>query len=147
MRERWRHGTHLPYLMELIQKTSGTVIECGSGQYSTPYLHWACFPNRRLITYETDPAFYERFKVYETDWHKVVLIPNWKIVEKPCAVILIDNAPAEDRPPLIEEFKDSADYLVVHDTERNPVTLPFTYEKTYKDVKPWTTVLSNRMPL
>ena len=133
--------------MEYVAKTTGTVVECGSGQYSTPYLHWMCFPNRKLVTLETDALYAERFGVYETDWHTIRLIENWDIFPPECSVVLIDSAPAESRTKLVKLFADTAEYLIVHDTERNLVITPFKYAKTFNAVKPWTTVLSNKHPL
>ena len=36
-------GTHLPVLMDIVSKTDGPILEIGTGVFSTPYLHWACF--------------------------------------------------------------------------------------------------------
>lgn len=51
----WKHSTHLAVLMEAVRRTAGPVLELGVGLYSTPVLHWLCYPtNRRLVSYDSD---------------------------------------------------------------------------------------------
>ena len=42
-------SSHLPVLIKLMAMTSGDVLEVGTGIYSTPFLHWACFSQGRNL--------------------------------------------------------------------------------------------------
>ena len=42
-------SSHLPVLIKIMSITTGDVLEIGTGIYSTPFLHWACFGKKRNI--------------------------------------------------------------------------------------------------
>ena len=71
------YGSHLVALIKLMKITNGPVLEMGGGFFSTPYLHWACWPDRKLVTYDNQPKYFNEIKQYESDYHKLYLIDNW----------------------------------------------------------------------
>lgn len=150
-------GSHLPVLMKLVYETTGDVLELGMGLYSTPFLHWACYPNRTLFSYESDRECYELNKQYKNGLqHQVFYVENWNdaFIDRGSShiwdVALVDHAPSQRRVVEIERLKDSAKYIVVHDTQRNKrfcnfesIYPLFKYRYDYTKAVPYTTVLSN----
>jgi hypothetical protein len=147
------YTTHMPTLLVALKATTGLVIEVGGGQSSTPLLHWMCkLGNRKLITYENHPDYYAYAKKFQSNLHRVRKIENWDDmpIEK-AGVVFIDHHPSSRRSVDTVRFKD-ADIVVIHDTERedenyrNSEIWPhFKYRHTYKDARPWTTMVSNKV--
>lgn len=148
-------GTHLPLLMQAMKVSSGKVAEIGAGYFSTPYLHWQTYlQKRQLMTFENDLTFLSFFKRYQTDWHTLVPVTDWDMIDLSgeWSVALIDHAPAERRTEEIKRLADTCDYLVIHDTEerrehyyhyRDTLAM-FKYRKDFTLVRPHTCVVSNR---
>lgn len=148
------HGTHLPIIMKLVSITDGPILEIGGGQYSTPFLHWACFFNKReLVTYENSPEYFNTIRRYNDNYHKVILLDNWNQmpVERYWDIVFIDHAPGARRKVEIARLANLAKYIVVHDTEEREEHLYglkeiyplFKFKYDFMDVKPHTSVLSN----
>ena len=142
----------MPMLIKAVQASEGPILEIGSGLFSTPLLHWLCHEKgRRLITYENNEDYFKFAKGFQSKNHRIRLVKDWEEIEnkKRWGVILIDHEPAEQRRADILKFKDSADYIVIHDTERESryglkdVWPHFKYRRDWKACKPWTTVVSN----
>lgn len=147
-------GSHLPVLIKVMAATTGPVLELGSGVFSTPFLHWACYDNKReLVTYDSSPEYFEKLSSFAADFHKLILVEDWDAVDIDRAwdVVLVDHAPAARRVEEIKRLAQRAKYLVVHDTdikgEReyhfSEIYPLFKYAYKYRRVKPHTTVLSN----
>ena len=139
-------------LIKAVLASEGDVVEVGGGLFSTPLLHWLCHSlNRKLITYENDERFCEFAKEFEDSMHEVIVIKDWDDMDFKThrGVVLIDHHPEPRRYVDVLNFKDSADYIVMHDTERpdkygyDKVWEHFKYAKHWKDSKPWTSVVSN----
>jgi hypothetical protein len=157
-------GSHLPVLMKVVAMTTGPILELGCGAFSTPILHWSCFPTRRrLVTYENHPAYYadllegvaENKRNIQNDFHEVHLITDWLALDlaEPWSVVFVDHSSEHGRCPEIQRVTH-AEYVVVHDTERDPGSvklrqfqrevLPlFKYRFEYATARPATTILSN----
>lgn len=154
-------GSHLPILMKVLSLTDGPVLELGTGLFSTPYLHWACYPNRKLVSYENKKEFFNtwkyddkrevcnnygyhsRFLVENNDWDKIDISEHW-------GVAFIDHNPGPRRREEVRRLANNADYIVVHDTDEkndwyykySEYFLDFKYRWDSK-IYPRTTVLSN----
>ncbi|HUV84328.1 MAG TPA: hypothetical protein VMV86_01385 [Methanosarcinales archaeon] len=156
----FRFGSHLPVLMKVMQLSKGPVLELGSGLYSTVYLHWACFNNKRkLTTIESNRNYYKSVKKLRCDWHEIVRVKKWEEAQshykKDWSVVLLDQGPGIERG-ISAKYLTHADYVVLHDSE-----LPqgYGYEDIYPLYKyrfdyinpekntPFTTVLSNKYDL
>ena len=148
-----KRGSHLPVLMRAVEITEGPILELGSGLYSTTPLHWACYvAKRKLVTYESNPDFFDFLKAYETDFHEVHCIDDWDAVDlsSPWSVAFVDHAPDRRRQHEVKRLLH-AEYVVAHDSEgRNDrkyqfskVIPLFKYEFEYKDAYPHTSVWSN----
>ena len=146
-------GSHLPVLIKAIAITKRNVLELGTGLYSTPFLHWACFPNRKLISYENNPESYKLNRQYGVGLHEVRFIKRWEELNLEGMffdVALVDNSPSRHRSIEIEKLAHIATYIIVHDTQRNfkfcnleKIYPLFKYRIDYVKISPTTTVLSN----
>ena len=151
------HVSHLSVLIRCLQSTEiGDVLELGMGIGSTPVMHELC-RRRRLVSYENDPNWYQKFACFAKPWHEMYFVEKWEDakLEQPWGVALVDNHPSEERPKSILRLKDWADIIVVHDTEprkdkhygSRAVFPEFRSCLEYTDFEPHTTVLSNRWNL
>ena len=159
-------GSHLPVLMKVLELTAGPVLELGTGLFSTPFLHWACFnTKRKLVSYENKKE-YKDFWIYDderekdngydyhevnfvekSDWDALDLTGNWGIV-------FIDHNPGPRRREEMRRVANNAEYVVVHDTD-DKNDWYYKYEEYFplfkyrwdSDIYPRTTVLSNTKDL
>lgn len=154
-------STHFPMLIQTVQGTDGTVLELGTGMFSTPLLHWLLFnTGRKLISYESYPHYLDFAKKFETDTHKVIYVKDWanEPFDEHYSVVFIDhsiNGRTHTRGDDALRFKDKADYIVLHDAGPNSHA-KYGYDKIYPEFKyrhDWdcykvmTTVLSNTKDL
>lgn len=145
-------STHNAMLIRAMLVSKGDVVEVGGGLYSTPLLHWMCKNmGRKLITYENDPLFARMARGFKSDFHQIIEIKSWDEMDFKThrGLVFIDHHPNERRVQDVINFKDSADYIVIHDTqdeEKHKWSLGwghFKYRFDWKDCKPWTSVVSN----
>jgi len=159
------YGTHITPLVAAVLATKGHVIEMGMGDYSTPLLHEIIgyqrlnaelIPRdpRRLFSFESDKQWLNNFIDLNCQWHTIQFVSSWDLVRIPSkhvSVIFIDHAPAERRKVDIKRCADSAEILVVHDTEKvnyygyEPLLSSFRYRFDYERYQKKTTLLSNFM--
>jgi hypothetical protein len=149
------NGTHLPALIKAVNMTSEPILELGTGMFSTPYLHYACYEEKRkLVSYESDPEYYEWAKNFENEYHQVIFVEDWNTLDLSghWSVALVDQLPKERRRFDIIKLKDNVDYIVAHDArargEKNyykysRVYPLFKYRKDFGRERPFTVVLSN----
>lgn len=154
MKPRKNYTTHTSTLLVALQATDGKVIELGGGQSSTPFLHWVCkAADRKLISYENHPDYYEYERSFKSPMHRIVFVEDWDDVPvEPCGVVFVDHHPSERRAVEAVRFKDAADLIVMHDTEREgpkyadpEMWKHFKYVYTYKATRPWTSIMSNKI--
>jgi hypothetical protein len=143
-------ATHLPILIKLVNMTNGPILELGTGIFSTPYLHWACFENKRkLVSYEEKQSYFEMVKQYVCDYHFIFTDLN-KIEEEHWSIVLVDQYPS-GRKESIKKLVNSADYIVLHDSndeydetyKYSEIYPLFKYRYDFDKVLPRTTVVSN----
>ena len=132
-----KYGTHLPCLIQAFSKTTGDVLELGTGVFSTPYLHYACIlAKRNLVSYENFKEWYEFMKTYENKYHKVNFVDKYAdaSVDKLWDIVLIDQTPDYSRSEEAIRLKDLAKYIIIHDS--NPSNYKVThYDKLYQHFK------------
>lgn len=151
--------SHLPVLIKTLLITTGDVLELGTGNYSTPVIHWLCVPHQRFVySLEYDPKYVQFVEGFTDEYHKIEAVPDWdwdKVnIEKEWDVVLIDHSPAERRKVEIQRVANLAKYIIVHDTDwRNErhyhyadIYPLFKYRYDYRH-KPYTTLLSNFVDL
>lgn len=144
------YTTYMGVLIRAVLASTGDVVELGAGPSSTPLLHWLCKDmNRKVISYETDPEFYNYARRYRSWLHKIVFVRSWDEIDTKThrGVVFVDHSPFDRRAADIIKFKDSADYIVIHDTEClrdfKPIWPHFKFAYTWKECRPWASVVSN----
>lgn len=152
-------GTHRPLLLRALQMASGPVLELGSGHESTPYLHRFCADaNQPLVTCDSDATWLSRFENLRTSAHDLIQVqPGYPDVPveryERWAVVLIDNAPAEQRHVDAIRLSQRAAVVVIHDVENeagyhlHKVWPCYTHKIFDRSLFPHTVALSNFLAL
>jgi hypothetical protein len=145
-------STHNVLLIKAVLLSDGPVLEIGSGFFSTPLLHWLCkMTGKDLVTYENNLEYFEMARKFKSRHHSIRLIGDWSEMDSQTqwGVVFVDHSPKERRIVDIEKYKDKAEYLVIHDTERadlysyDKVWPMFKYRYEWQECVPYTTVVSN----
>ena len=154
------YGTHLAALIKAVEKTTGDILEMGTGVFSTPYLHYsAILRNRKLVSYENYKEWMQFFidYRYECPNHELHFVEKYSDakIDKPWDVVLIDQTPDSSRSEETMRLKDLAKYIIIHDA--NPSNDKVTHYSTiyphFKYKSDWmgdhnrATVLSNLVDL
>lgn len=148
-------GSHIPVLIKVMENSAGDVLELGTGLNSTPVLHWLCnATKRKMDSYESIPMFHRIAWNYENDFHKVHFVKDWDKdlkIDQHWGVVFIDHAPGTRRVEEMIRLANSADYVIIHDSEPksdwhynyskgfHAYKFKYDYTKAY----PNTTILSN----
>lgn len=155
-------STHFPLLMKVVAASEGTILELGSGMFSTPLLHWLCFEKQRpLFTWERHLHYLDFATKFRTDWHHVDHVPKVETLDLAgiaerigrFSIVFIDHSPKKPRTRGDDAllFKDIADYVILHDAgvegkEKygyDQLYPHFKYRHDWTGCLPHTTVLSN----
>ena len=148
-------ASHIPVLVKVFNASFGPVLELGAGPFSTPVLHALCADKgRKLITYENNKEYYDRFKRFATDTHEIILIDDWDKAEtykEHWGMAFVDHAPAQRRANEVKYLRNITGYVVVHDTDPkyekdyqfSGVFDAYRYRCDYTKLSPHTTVLSD----
>jgi hypothetical protein len=136
-------------LIKYVQLTKGDVLELGAGPSSTPLLHWLC-RDKKLVTYEDTQHYFDYARQFRWKKHSIRKVEDWDSipVDRHWGVVFVDHSPPEQRGKDIIKFKDSADYIIAHDSDERcygyeEAFKHFKYRYDWKETLPWTTVLSN----
>ena len=143
-------ATHLTYLLEMVKRTTGPVLELGAGEGSTPALHLAV-EDRLLVTIDNNEEWLKRYEGLASKTHVLECLPDPAASEwlsKKWSVVFIDHSPGESRGWAIEKVRPNSEFLVVHDTEElgygiEDLLSSFKYRKDFKYARPWTTIVSD----
>jgi len=114
-------STHFPMLIKTVQASQGTVLELGSGMFSTPLLHWLLFgTGRKLVTYESYPHYLDFAKKFKTPDHEVIYVKDWDKLMFPdhYSVVFIDHSIPKKKHTRGDDaarFANNADFVVLHD--------------------------------
>jgi len=152
------YSTHNALLLKILAVSEGDVLELGGGAFSTPLLHWYCKnQNRQLITYDDNEDYYLYEKQFQSKLHRIRLVKDWDEVDTKThrGLVFIDHGGKTSagirRGQDVIRFKDTADYIVMHDTEPKGWK-GYGYDKTWEHFKyvyhwkeclPYTSVVSN----
>lgn len=140
-------ATHQRCLIGSVMRTSGPILELGTGWYSTPLLHEiATVQQRPLITLDNNKHWLEQFKATDwkkkstiyglgNDYHQLRLVDWWDqallapqdygLKHTSWSVVFVDHGPPIERyyvvNRMLEEIKrgiyEEPSVFVLHDTE------------------------------
>jgi len=170
-------ATHQPVLYVILKLTSGPVIEFGCGEGSTELIHELCKKEKRkVISLDDNFEWLQKHKEkYESEQSKFIYVPksntsdpedasHWQKILKTeeigktdWDVVFIDQSPWMARYYTLLTFKDTAQYIIIHDCDYFPdnnifgKTIKrvnrkkgkylfddvFKYYKIYYPLKPW----------
>ena len=151
-------ASHNTLLIRAILMSKGPVCEVGAGLFSTPLLHCLTkMMGRRMITYENNETWFTFAKYFQSKLHRIRKITNWDDMDfkQHWGVVFIDHAPGSRRSQDVINFKDTADYIVMHDTEPKGEKV-YGYSKAWPHFKyryewtaytPFASIVSNFYPL
>ncbi len=117
-------GTHTPFLTEYAKRTTGDIVEFGTGKISTPLLYDIVLgtPGRKLLSYENDPNWIKCLG----ERHEITLVENIDLElirnhpKTPAGLVFIDNSPWKARCKVLDVYKNVADIVIVHDADYFP---------------------------
>lgn len=147
-------NSYAPLLYRALCDTTGPIVECGMGNFSTYLLHET---GRHVISYDTNYGWYRLFNVKS----KNLIPPNeWLTVVRSLkaqvSVFFIDQAPGESREKCIAELSTGfVGVVVAHDTEPaadNGYKMrqhfsKFKYVVEVRTNNAWATALSNTIDI
>lgn len=157
-------GSHVPWLGLLASRTTDAVVEFGIGAFSTTLLHvMVAMQGRKLVSYETDPAWFESYRSLESTNHHLELVKNWSVLDLggPWDFAFVDCSPAfQERPDvsprvsLVNRLRGRCKFIACHDTEADippsgggfgwkSLDGTFKYQTVLDKFRPWTTIYSD----
>jgi len=123
-------GTHSCVLATLLAKTTGPILELGSGHYSTPLIHHMCSSRFCLSVGNESKQFKyycekigSRFHYFYPVGKELVSsilsakLDSFEFGNICWDVVFIDHFPVEDRVKCVEMLRNKAKYIICHDTE------------------------------
>jgi hypothetical protein len=126
------HGTHKKFLQFYVEITNGDILEFGTGHNSTGLIRSLIEgSDRKLISYENNYDWYTLMKkTYpENKNHQYIYIDetktNWESVisvlpKLNFSVVFIDQSPWDARRITMEHFRDTSEYVLIHDVDYFP---------------------------
>lgn len=117
------YATHQPVLIEAVRRTTGPVLELGSGAGSTPLLHHVC-AGRTLYTVDHDQTWLDRYaEEMAADWHQFLRVDLVDLLDNPIIrdstwdVVFIDHGDWASRAQCVRYFRTRATFVILHDSD------------------------------
>lgn len=134
------YATHQRLLIAAAMQTSGTIVEMGCGDYSTPMLaEIAAAQNRQFGVYTTSRGWGDKYR----ELADVNIVRSWSEYPYPaCGLVFLDNEEyVRDRKKHVPQLLVTGGVVVCHDMDRNEWGAKYsTVDSTYS---PSTVALSN----
>ena len=160
MRLSWRYNmnpeyfSHIPLLAAAVLKTTGPVLELGSGLGSTLLLHGLCGSlNRSLTTLDSNKEWFNLFVHLKRSWHifrNVADFLDLPEYQKDWGLVFVDHGVMEQRGESIRALQQ-VPVIIAHDTchshlyNYEPILSEFKYRWDWILNPPYTTVVSNTL--
>jgi hypothetical protein len=127
------YATHQKFLKWYINKTKGDIIEFGTGHGSTGFiLDIIKNTNRKLISLENNKVWFDQMQnLYPPkDNHEYIFVEDWQetinsLDKNSYSIVFIDQSPWIARKWTLDYFKDTADYIILHDADYFPTNNVF----------------------
>jgi hypothetical protein len=141
------YATHQKFLKWYINKTQGDIIEFGTGHGSTGFiLDIIKDTNKKLISLENNLVWFNQMKTLypPSNNHQYIFVEDWEqtinsLNKNAYSIVFIDQSPWIARKWTLDYFKDSADYIILHDADYFPTnnlfgTVISDFEFDFSDV-------------
>lgn len=133
------HRFVLEHVLKILKNKS--VLELGSGDYSTKLIHdvLGC-ENSKIITLDTDLSWLEKYTHLKTDCHDLIYWDIDKLNDfynndkNEWGLVFVDTETWDSRVSAIMKYRETADYLILHDCDYYANS--GTIGKTIKHVNP-----------
>lgn len=125
--------THIPVLQKVLEKIKSEniklpILELGSGLGSTSILHDFCTKNEiQLITLDNNKEWLNKMStIYEkNNFHRYEFVFNWELqleeyADSHFSLVFIDQAPWEARTISMYMFRETSEYIILHDCDYFP---------------------------
>lgn len=137
------YGTHQRLLLRAALRTTGPMLELGTGWYSTPLLHEvAMIQERTLFSHDNDRAWLAPMaNIFRSDRHFFETLNRATWMYRQWGLVFVDHGPtpetprndkgllnALDRAQAVLDLMDRTDVFVLHDTEQ-PVRWEYDWDK------------------
>ena len=121
-------ATHQKCLEYYIKKTSGDIIEFGTGHGSTGFiLKLIKGTGRKLLSLENNRDWYNKMiEMYpESENHKYIFVNDWKeellkLDKNKYSIVFIDQSPWMARLWTLDYFLNGGEYIIIHDVDYFP---------------------------
>lgn len=129
--------THQPFVIEVLKRTSGNVLECGCGEGSTyMFREQLKDTSRKLVSLESNLGWLNKYTHLENDTHKLYHVNtssndtyevgmDWvnfiknNNLNNP-EVVFLDSSPWESRHQCFRYFLHKAKIIIIHDFDYFP---------------------------
>lgn len=151
-------GSHVPVLAAMVIHTDGPILECGTGNWSTPLLHaMGAAMGREVVSLETSSEWIEKVKPFKSPNGDILYTQSilcHHLVSKKWGLAFVDSSPGEQRIDVVRKLKGVAKFIVLHDREADIPPAGGNYgwkhlegmfknEVIYDLVRPWTSIVSD----
>jgi len=154
-------GNHLYALKLACDNTDGPILECGTGHWSTPFLHSYAIVGRKVVSFESHEYWVQQTRsLFQNHGHEIHKVPvsedlhaDWNMMPWDLydwGVVFVDQSPVAGRLVALSALLmlRSKAVVVVHDTD-NPRYFfgpLLNYFRCRGDTKalPRTTIVTNR---
>jgi hypothetical protein len=110
------YGSHQKVLLYIANKVD-SILELGSGDFSTVQLHGL---GKRMTTFDNNQEWISKYLHLKNYLHDFVCSDAKTFYEgdnTKWGLVFIDNGSWEDRIAAVGKYKDTADYVIFHDSD------------------------------
>jgi hypothetical protein len=125
------YATHQLVLSEVLKRVTKPILELGAGDYSTPLIH---AHGGTILTVDDSKEWTRKYDNLKTKDHKFFCFDEIQIRkfyekdEQDWGLVFIDNGTWAARNEAVKKYKDTADYLILHDCDYYPKMSTFGKE-------------------
>jgi len=143
------YQSHLPFIVAAVVRTTGDVLELGTGGFSTPVLSDLCrMMGRSLVSYETCPRWAGKMigNAVGRPHHTYRRVDSFTEaeIERPWGLAIIDQHDSVCRAETMQRLRGHAKVMLVHDCSTPAIVgaaEQFKYQLRLDDLEVWPCLL------
>jgi len=147
--------THQEVLLTVLKKVDKPVLEFGAGDYSTKLIHDVLKDkNIKIRTIDDNPLWLDRYLSLKGENHEFILLSEKDSLKyinhdtKKWGLVFIDSGSWKVRGMAVRKYKNSADYIIVHDCDyfpENNVNTNYTRKRFFGKVLSHANIKTQRL--